>query len=229
MEIGREWDGPPGWRPTYEGDDVLKILFDRNPNIIVTQKMVQTARSAADMEILLKRLKPGTPIPTDVVAAVSKINSGWAYLTMRPLLKFDPSIRLDPDMALQMIGYSHTIDALEMVLEHDPSMLVSEAMFLRTFGGLSSSTESDRKKLVDLMHKYRKRLVFTDKVRKVIDHAYQNTSEAAKKQRFYSLEKTDEDDFEPVDKSTHDTAPETKVEKIQGDSNDDNCKSIDEN
>lgn len=184
LEIGNDRSNVFRWEG---GNDVLDFLFDRSSDITVTQKMLQAVRCAADMEILLKRLESGTRISTDVVAAVSKIELGEAYLTMRPLLKFDPSIRLDPEMALQTIGYLNAIDALEMLLEHDPSMPVTEEMFLRIFGKPPSSRESDREKLADLMQKYEKRLVFTDKVREVIDDAYQNTSEVAKKQRFYNL------------------------------------------
>ena len=83
---------------------VLEILFDRSTDIAVSQEMLQAARYAANMEILLKRLQPGTRIFIDVVAAVSKLKYGEAYKTLRTLLKFDFSIRLDPKMALQTIG-----------------------------------------------------------------------------------------------------------------------------
>lgn len=206
------------YRWLKEGNDVLETLFDRSPDIAVTQEMLQAVRCAADMETLLKHLEPGTRISTDVVAAVSKIELGEAYLTMRPLLKFDPSIRLDPKMALQMISYPNFIGALEMLLEHDPSMPVTEEMFLQIFGQFPTSRESDREKLADLMHKYGTRLVFTDKVQEVIDLAYQSKSEAAKKKRFYSLRVIDEDGIEPVGKSTNEEISERSVGRRQSDS-----------
>jgi hypothetical protein len=192
---------------------VLETLFDRSPDIAVTEEMVQAVRCAPDIEILLKHLEPGTRISTDVVAAVSKIGLGGACLTMRPLLKFDPSIRLDPKMALQTIGYSDQIDALDMLLEHDPSMLVTEEMFLQIFGQSLVWEEPHREKLADLMHKYGKRLVFTAKVREAVDHTYQSTSEAAKKKRFYSLRVTDEDGIEPLGESRDEETPEKRVRR----------------
>ncbi len=195
-----------------DGKSVLETLFDRNPDIAVTQEMLQAGRYAADMEILLKHLEPGTRISTDVVAAVSKIKLQDAYLTMRSLLKFDPSIKLDPEMALQLVKYPNAIDALEMLLKHDPSMPVTEEMFLRIF-----EQEDHRKKLANLLHEYEKRLMFTDKMREVIDHAYQCKREAATKKRFYSLGVTDEDDIEPVDKSTNENTPKTSVGRSQSD------------
>jgi ankyrin repeat protein len=195
LEIGNDLDRRY-MRHKQEAKDVLETLFDRSPDIAVTEEMVQAVRCAPDMEILLKHLEPGTRISTDVVAAVSKIELEGTYLTMRPLLKFDPSIRLNPKMALQTIGYSDPIDALEMLLEHDPSMSVTEEMFLQIFGQSPTWEDSNREKLADLMHEYGKRLVFTAKVREAVDHTYQSTSEAAKKKRFYSLRVTDEDGVE---------------------------------
>ena len=205
-----------------QGNDVLETLFGRSPDTAVIQEMLQAVRCAADMEILLKHLKSDTRIFSDVIAAVSRIELEKAYLTMRPLLKFDLSIRLDPKMALQTISYCNAIDALEMLLKHDPSMLITEKMFLRAFGQSSTSRKSDREKLANLMHKYKKRLVFTDKLRKIIDHAYQNKSEAAKKKRFYSLRVTDEADIEPVGKGTNEETPETSVDGTKSSDSDDN-------
>ncbi|MCJ1385190.1 hypothetical protein MMC17_008311 [Xylographa soralifera] len=182
-------------RHEQEGKDVLEALFDRSPDIIVTEEMMQAVRCEEDMEILLKHLEPGTRISTDVIVAVSKLGEGHVYLTMRPLLKFDPSIRLDPKMALQMIRYPNAFNALEMLLEHDSRMPVTDEMFLEIFGELN---EPDREELADLMHKYGTRLVFTDEVREAIDRAYQNESEAATKMQLYSLRVADEDDIESV-------------------------------
>ena len=170
-----------------EEKEVLETLLERSPDIVVSEEMLQAVRCAADMEILLNHLSPGTCISFDVIAAVSKLNSPEAYRTMRPLLKFDPSIRLDPDMVLRMIVWPNAINALEMFLEHDPLMPVSEEIFLRVFEKSRMWDRFGREKLADLMHKYGKSLVFTDKVREVIDDAYQEKSQATKKMRFYSL------------------------------------------
>lgn len=223
LEVGAE---SRVWSFEKEWNDLLETLFDRSSGIAVTQEMLQAVGCAADMEILLKRLEPGTRISTDVLAAVTKIELGEANYrklnmlgeacrTMRLLLKFDPSIRPDPKMALQMIKNSNAIDALEMFLEHDPSMPITEKIFLEIFG-----QKDFREELADLMHKYGIRLVFTDKIREVIDHAYQRTSETANKKRFYSLRVIDEDDIEPEGKSTNGKTPETSFERSESDSDD---------
>lgn len=232
LEIGNE-SSKFGWLKE-EGNDVLETLFDRSPDIAVTQEMLQAVRCAAHWEILLKRLKPGTRISTDVVKAATKIELGEANLrslimlgdarsAMRLLLRSDPSITLDPKMALQTIEYLNASDALEMLLEHDPSMPVTEEIFLRLF-----EQKFHREKLADLMHKYEKRLVFTDKVQEVIDQAYQNKSEAAEKKRFYSFRVIDEDGIKPVGKSMNEKTPETNVGRSQSHSNDDAYEISDE-
>ena len=194
-----------------EGKGMLETLLDRSPDIAVSEEMLQAVRCAADMEILLNHLDPGTHISADVIAAVSKLKHGEAYRTMRPLLRFDPSIRLDHDMVLQMIVQMivlpDTIDALEMFLDHDPSLPVPKEIFLQIFWGSRASSESNRGKLADLMHKYGKRLVFTDEVREAIDRAYPSKDEAAKKKRFYSLRVNDEADIELAGDSRDEETP----------------------
>jgi hypothetical protein len=212
LEIGNDSDRRYR-RHKQEGKDVLETLFERSPDIAVTEEMVQAVRCTPDMEILLKHLEPGTRISIDVVATVSKIELEGAYLTMRPLLKFDPSIRLDPKMALQTIHGIGDIKALEMLLEHDPSMPVTEEMFLQIFGQSLTWKEAIREKLADLMHKYGKHLVYTAKVREAVDHTYQSTSEAAKKKRFYSLRVTDEDGIEPLGESRDEETPAKRVRR----------------
>ena len=54
------------------------------------------------------------------------------------------------------MGCQDAVEALEMLLEHDPSMSVTEEMFLRVFGQLPTARESKRAKLADIMHEYRK-------------------------------------------------------------------------
>ena len=176
---------------------VLKKLFDRSSDIAVTQKILQAERFAADMRILLKHLKPDTRIFIEVIAAIFKIKKSNAYLTMGSLFKFDFSIRLDLKMALQTIQSTHVIDALKMLLKHDPSMPMIEKMFLHFF-----EIKFHREKLADLMHKYKIHLVFTDKMRKVIDQVYQSKRDAAKKKQFYSLIATDENGIEFSNKDT---------------------------
>ena len=102
-----------------------------------------------------------------------------------------------------------------MLLEHDPSIPITEEVFLRVFEKSSPSLEFNREKLADLMYKYEKRLVFTDNVRKAIDHVYQNTSEAPQKKRCYGLRAPDEDGIEHVDNIMTEKTPETSVERSQ--------------
>ncbi len=65
------------------------------------------------------------------------------------------------------------------------------------------------------MHNYEKRLIFTIKLQKVIDHAYQRKREAAKRKQLYSLRVTDEDGIEPVGKSTNESTPKTSAHIVK--------------
>ncbi|MCJ1463344.1 hypothetical protein MMC07_001951 [Pseudocyphellaria aurata] len=154
LEIGNDSDR------TYR---VLETLFNRSPDIAVTKEMMLAARRAADLEILLKHLEPRTGISTDGLAPTSKI---------------------EPGEALQTVGDHNAIDELKRLLEHDPSMPVTEEMILRIFGQFSTSSESDWENLADFMYKYGTRLVFTEKVRKVIDEAYCQMSREKQEREF---------------------------------------------
>ncbi|KAL6713705.1 hypothetical protein ACLMJK_009170 [Lecanora helva] len=173
--------------------EVLETLLDRCSEVseaTIAKEMLQAVRTAKDMETLLNRLDPGTRISTDVVTSVSKLQHGEAYRTMLVLLEFDPSIKSDHNMALQMIEPPVAIDALETFMERDPSLLLPEEAFLRVFGQNPIYGEPDRLRLIAVMQKYGKRLVITDRVRERIDHVYQSNSDGMKKEKFYSLQET---------------------------------------
>ncbi|KAL8820287.1 MAG: hypothetical protein Q9191_007547 [Dirinaria sp. TL-2023a] len=166
------------------GTEVLETLLERRSDVIVSQEMLQAARCGADMKILLNHLSPDTCISSDVIASMENwgpSQSLAANETMRSLLQFDPSIRLDHDTILKMIRPPFEVDTLEIFLEHDPSMLVSEEIFLRAF---EERWKPHREKLVGFMHKYGNRLVLTETVRRVIDEAYQDKK---MKTRLYNL------------------------------------------
>lgn len=71
---------------------VLEILLERNPHTVVTQEMLKGVRCSEDMEILLKRLEPGTKISDDIVENVAKSKVGDVYRMIRQLQQFDPSV-----------------------------------------------------------------------------------------------------------------------------------------
>lgn len=193
---------------------VFETFFDRSSNIAINQQILQVVHCAEDMEILSKRLKPGTRISTVVIATVFKIELKEpdlinqimleeTYLTMQSLLKFGLSIRLDLKNALQMIRYQNAIDALN--LEHGPLISQTEIFF---------SQEFHPEKLANFMHKDGTHLEPTNNFWEVINPVYSSQSEAASKKRFYSnLKMNDERKIKSVSKiSAHEKMCETSHE-----------------
>ena len=64
LEIRNVW-GRRHMSREHEGKEVIMTLLDHSPDIAVSEKMLQAVRCAADMEILLKHLDPGTGISTN--------------------------------------------------------------------------------------------------------------------------------------------------------------------
>lgn len=179
---------------------VLELLLERKPQLAVTQDMLKAARCHQDLKILLKRLEPGTSVPDDVVAAVSKLPQGEAFRGMRILLKFDPTIRLSPKLALGMmgshIGVAERIDALMMLLAHDPALPITPGMFLRVFGTRGEvflhGRSSTRSKLARLMREHGKRVVFTEEVKAAFDQAFPHPDDVESAEQFYGLQAAEE-------------------------------------
>ncbi|ROW04889.1 hypothetical protein VMCG_04769 [Cytospora schulzeri] len=195
----------PQLRSNDSEQAVLEVLFERDPYIPVTHDMLEAVRCAADMEILLKRLEPGTPISNDVVlAVVSALPRSETFRMMRLLLDFDTNIELSLEVSHMVIKIPDALDALEMLLDHNPSMPVTPKIFLRVFEKFPHARESTRESLADLMIKYGKRVVFTDKVRTAIDESYANHSDVEKKELFYSLQNIDENELDILDKESED-------------------------
>lgn len=83
------------------------------------------------------------------------------------------------------------IDALEMVLEHDPSTRVTPKIFLHVF----RTGNSAALRLLNLLEGHEKRVYFTTRIKAAVDDAYQLESQAAIKERFYGLLTKDESEW----------------------------------
>lgn len=80
------------------------------------------------------------------------------------------------------------IDALEMVLEHDPSTRVTPRIFLHVF----RTGNSAALRLLNLLERHGKQVHFTTSIKAAIDDAYKLRSQTAIKERFYGLLTEDE-------------------------------------
>lgn len=204
---------PPVWFRQSESErDVLELLLERKPELSVTHDMLEAVRCDQHMEILLKRLEPGTRIPNDVVMAVFKLKSrrlDMVLRTMRVLLKFDPRIRISPKLALRTVkslGPVNGVKMLIMLVEHDASLPITPKMFLRVFGFARSARSQGGKlrrtsELASFMYKHRKRVVFTEEVKATIDQAFPDEDGVEIKERFYGLQATEEEQMNAVEES----------------------------
>ncbi|KAF4899121.1 Ankyrin-1 [Colletotrichum fructicola] len=178
----------------FKGDaklSVLAELFKRNPELCVTQNMLQAADYAALLEILLSHFRPAAGISEDTLDKIITSTDWQGQEILRLLLKHDPSILVSDKIVLQSLKHSSSpVDALELLLDHQPSIVVTPEIFLLVW---KKSREDSRLKVPKLLEKHGKRVIFTDEVRAAIDQAYQLTSEASKKERVHRLRASDEE------------------------------------
>lgn len=90
------------------------------------------------------------------------------------------------------------IDALEMVLKHDPSTRVTPKMFLHVFRTGNSSAM----RLLNLLEGHETRVYSTTSIKAAVDDAYELESQAAIKARFYGLLTEDESEWDSAGSDT---------------------------
>ncbi|KAI0439524.1 ankyrin repeat-containing domain protein [Xylaria telfairii] len=176
--------------------DLLEELWRRNPELTVTDDMIE-ATATLDPETLQFLLSHS---PADLrlsqgifVTVVSRRRSSKELL--RLLLQHQPDVEEETvAKALETAVSRETATALDVFLENNPAMAISERIFLaalhahKGFGNAYNRGQAfDRAKdLAELLKKHGKRVVITDAMRETIDEVFQGTELAADKELFYS-------------------------------------------
>lgn len=148
----------------------LDDLLDRNSDLQVTQEMLKFASDPEDMKCLLARFSPQNRIPESVVlAAINKRSHGTELL--RLLLNHDKAFKVSPKVIQQALLKSWVVNIFEVLLEHDPDIEITAEIFLRMFG-TEFDSEQRKEKLIELMNKHGKKVVFTEEITSAIDRSY---------------------------------------------------------
>lgn len=175
--------------PFYGINITLNDLLDRDSDLQVTQEMLESANEPRDMECLLARFSPQNRIPESVVlAAINKRSHGTELL--RPLLNHDKAFKVFPKVIQQALLKSWVVYVFEVLLEHDPDIEITAEILLRMFG-TEFDSEQRREKLIELMTKHGKKVVFTEKITGAIDRSYPSHNQQAMRTSFHNLEEKD--------------------------------------
>ncbi|KAG9764079.1 hypothetical protein KCU73_g1119, partial [Aureobasidium melanogenum] len=170
----------------YEVKVSLRELLDRNPDLQVTQEMLESTSYPKDMECLLARLPPQKRISESVVlAAINK--QAHEIELLRLLLNHDKTFKVSPKVIQQALLKSRFVYIFEILLEHDPNIGISAEIFLCMFGK-DMGSEQRREKLIELMDKYNKKVVFTETIKGAIDRSYPSHNQQAMRRSLHSLE-----------------------------------------
>ena len=176
----------------YDYPDLLARMWDRNPELSVTTKMLQAAQSYSQLELLLDHLKEGIAVNIEEAFASIKKWYPETFLITQLLLQRKPDLRLTKKQASKVVIAEPHINTLKMLLDHDPSMVVTPQMFLAIFyENLDLDLdESGNIQLCELLERHKKKLVFTEEVRRVINETSQSKSPATK-EAFSNLRERD--------------------------------------
>ena len=168
-----EPDSPRG-RRDKKITEILEKLWARNPVLTVTEAMLQIMHlHSSTVEWLLSHA------PKDL-----KITQAMLFSTQPPFcatpqvvrifLRRDPNLKLTEEMITGMLGRDHSSKMLDVFLEHEPNMLISEPIFLAAFGETTKLTETKGKELVEVLQKHNKRLRYTGAMRRAVEEILQS-------------------------------------------------------
>lgn len=156
---------------------ILEALWERNTNLRVSDEMLKAAYTPNDLQFLLTKRQPSSPISIDVLRAALNpfMNDGRLLLL---LLQYDTTAKVPSEVILPALGSFQGVDILQVMLERDPETPITEDMFLRLFGsGPFYSDEERRKRLVEVLQDAGKMIEPTEKIREAIERAYSDSSQ----------------------------------------------------
>ncbi|KAF5690733.1 ankyrin protein 1 [Fusarium denticulatum] len=176
--------------------------------------MLKAARLVPHLEILLERLGPAQGKLQDVAMWICEQGtdySGKQENLLALVLQADPKVDLSTcPLEKMMLGGRPWM--LDIVLTHTPSLPITEKLFLSIFREYPEALEVTRKGFAEVLVRHKKKFVFTEKIREVIDRAYQKHSDIDRKDTWYSLRERDE---------TREEAEDRQAEENDGNKNDD--------
>ncbi|KAF5013361.1 hypothetical protein FDECE_608 [Fusarium decemcellulare] len=173
----------------------MEYLWQQNPSLVVTKQMLKAAKSVRNLEFLLQHFGHVQGVLQDVATFICEKDIRY-YADqagmLATLLQFDSGIKL---MVLMIEKVMAVGDAthLDAFLAHDPSLPITEKLFLSGFSHLNKWVEESRRmEFANILHRHSKRVVFTQKIRNTVDRAYQKQSDLERKEWFYQLRERDE-------------------------------------
>ena len=164
---------------------LLQLLLDRTGELGVTEAMLKAASRPLDMKTLLKH-GPRVSVTQDVLEAVaSRYRDGEALV--RLLLEHDRAIKITPALVLQVSKKAREAPSfMSALLEHDPDLSITAEVLLAIVESYRSDEATQR--LVELLLRYGKKLIFTEEIRMTIDHKFRSHGRKDLKSLFYQLE-----------------------------------------
>lgn len=109
------------WTPAT----ILQALWERNTNLRVSEEMLKAAKTPKDVQFLLTKRQPSSPISIDVLrAALNRFMNDGQMLLL--LLQHDTTAKVPSEVVLPALGSFQGVDILQVMLERDPETPITE-------------------------------------------------------------------------------------------------------
>lgn len=178
---------PASW---WDQHKIIERLFERNPDLEVTQAMLEMSHRADDLKVLLKRAK-GVPISPKVLKAVSK-EFEVAQEVVPLLLEYDHNVQVPQEVldSAYDINPHQVVQFMTVVLDRTPSLKISTELLEKIVDEpyYRPPAYDIQPKLAELFLRHEKRVLFTDELREAIDERLKDYP--AIRELFYKLEDT---------------------------------------
>jgi ankyrin repeat protein len=182
-----------------EKTPLLDLAFGRNPDLSVTEKILESVRNPCDLKVLLAHLDPGKPVVTERVLRAlhppreHNEHSGYAWdhenrreysdELLQILLDFEPSARISSEIAQQFFE-DRKMDTVERLLNHDNSIIILPENVSSIIGSISLQ---EHYRFIEVLEKHPGQYLMSDEVKTIVESRFQQQSERELKEMYYKL------------------------------------------
>lgn len=175
---------------TNEEPHLLEVMFSRNPELRVTEDMLNAVESPGDLVILLTYTKPEESlVTTTVLSKLAAKYGGSVGKLLWTFLDFDRFAVVPPETVRRVL-FLENLGTYERLINHDLNFYLSEENLLTVFGNVHREDrrrEDAHQDFVNLLRKHRGQWEFSRKVRAAIDLRFLTRSDQGLRDLYYSL------------------------------------------
>jgi ankyrin repeat protein len=177
-----------------EGMHLLDLMFSRNPDLSVTQVMLETVRTPGDLRVLLGRLEPRKHVVTDrVLRALHSPHELNEYgernhreELLQIFLDFEPSAKVSSETVQQFLK-NCKLDTMERLLGHDKSIVILSESISDMLRSRKIYSDDGHCRLIKILEKHPGQYEMTEEFKATVDSRFRKHSEKHLKEMYYKF------------------------------------------